>query len=1339
VMQIYRAENGELFQVNKTLQDIERYCSLEYFLHQVTGVDEAAVLAYLSDGRRLRDENLRELAGSADQAIFVFNKHYLDYELEDVLMKLRIEPSMHPFKSDINLGDIDALATAALSHCDFIFHIFSTIQVQHEALRIASTSLDLNVLSISDVFDGFASNARRELEKQAGLLQGLDLDLDAISKIRIHSDFLSPAVRKAVETGEKARTLGDYVSNVKMRQVGDVCAKTHNELSKRFNTAEDTMTRLSTGADDIRASVVNSGLVGEADKCTKRAQEALERITHIKTQLQEPRIDESDLLSEIGKLDMVLRDELRLIVDLKNKSTALCIRALRHISHLNNDLMVLPQILSTLQSDFRAKTNFSHIERLHKMLYAYGATLVEIVRRKEFARFFSQRAQTIAEIMAKLSANERKQRQIYRGEVHGQLPFDAKGMDDAVPAVEMTSTGVGIINYTIERGDLMMLLEEIDKMEQSQNSTDLISQFNVNSLGETRSRLEKLIIRMDSLETTFDKMAEKTSMSWSDHSSCVVSPTDHTDSEFQELVEQFHELQDTKTEQERQFEDDRHHLQTEIDHLHAELLDAQGHAAREGQLITQLEDQLHQEQVRGEEAVQKGRELETREVDLQAEVESQRNMLSDAEAERASQAKIIEELQRDLLKAKSESQENKRLEMEASAKVMQLISEKELLSRTLESVQTRQVELEGELVSSRRDVGDLRKRLSDASDETDRRLRVQVSESDRMLRDVIAEADGDRAVLEHQCFEMTAMIQAAERQLKESKLELDVLNADISGLREELQRTEHELGDMRHMETVLRDELHAADDTISDYRMRLEECEHISKELLRVAASFRDSHCRAFAATQPSSSSSSRSLANLADSTSALIANLKPYVEPPPIDYENISDGLQILSEYEATTSALPDAVAKMASTIRKWQKQCKEYRDRAKGKISFRNFAKGDLALFLPTRNSISKPWAAFNVSFPHYFLQAAGNLAEQLKTREWIVARITSIAEQIVDPRDPSTNPYGLSDGTKFYMLQVEDWTQSTSSRRKSSSSPLARLSSTSPLARPSSRPSSPLVRPSSPSLFRRPSSPLARPASPPPSRRSSPFVSPIHINAQAHPSSPLASQSPFPSTSNPIPSPSPVNPNPSPSPSSAALPLHNPKSRRSSSSSRFSISRSNIFSPGRHPLGGKTGNVKGVATTAVSTGVATVPDVADTAAALSIRSPGIETDIETAVASPLDRRRTLSSVSRSSPLNVPSGDGSSALASLAESLGWKGSTGRRERRESHSGMPSPSRSSPTQRESSRRESHAHSHSRSQTSPHSSPNQRYSPQNPSSIPSSRRGASEILRRFDDILPQER
>jgi hypothetical protein len=56
--------------------------------------------------------------------------------------------------------------------------------------------------------------------------------------------------------------------------------------------------------------------------------------------------------------------------------------------------------------------------------------------------------------------------------------------------------------------------------------------------------------------------------------------------------------------------------------------------------------------------------------------------------------------------------------------------------------------------------------------------------------------------------------------------------------------------------------------------------------------------------------------------------------------------------------------------------------------------------------------------VSFPHYFLQATERLAEQLKTREWIVARITSITERIVN-RDVRLSSFILSTIVLLFIL--------------------------------------------------------------------------------------------------------------------------------------------------------------------------------------------------------------------------------------------------------------------------------------------------------------------------------
>ncbi|KAF9956768.1 oligomeric, coiled-coil, peripheral membrane protein [Mortierella alpina] len=172
---------------------------------------------------------------------------------------------------------------------------------------------------------------------------------------------------------------------------------------------------------------------------------------------------------------------------------------------------------------------------------------------------------------------------------------------------------------------------------------------------------------------------------------------------------------------------------------------------------------------------------------------------------------------------------------------------------------------------------------------------------------------------------------------------------------------------------------------------------------------------------------------------------------------------------------------------LKRWQRECKHLKEKyhrasveAHEKIAFRNFKVDDLTLFLPTRNSISKPWAAFNINFPHYFLNMTPTMSNQLRNREWIVARITSITEAIVDKRlaededengassststavSPS-NPFGLADGVKYYLLDATSWNgyhghghghsksssyHSSSGRESSSSGKLRHHSSTSAL---------------------------------------------------------------------------------------------------------------------------------------------------------------------------------------------------------------------------------------------------------------------------------------------------
>ena len=51
-------------------------------------------------------------------------------------------------------------------------------------------------------------------------------------------------------------------------------------------------------------------------------------------------------------------------------------------------------------------------------------------------------------------ANEKKRRQVYKGEVHGLLPFETRGMDDPVPTIDFSPTGSSDSVYSFERVDV---------------------------------------------------------------------------------------------------------------------------------------------------------------------------------------------------------------------------------------------------------------------------------------------------------------------------------------------------------------------------------------------------------------------------------------------------------------------------------------------------------------------------------------------------------------------------------------------------------------------------------------------------------------------------------------------------------------------------------------------------------------------------------------------------------------------------------------------------------------------------------------------------------------------
>ncbi|KAI0828603.1 hypothetical protein BC628DRAFT_1316368 [Trametes gibbosa] len=1218
MIQLCRAEDGTVVQLDVSLWDLEKLNDLDAFISQKTGVPQQAVWAYLADGRPLRNDNIRDLAGVEDQTIYVFNKTYLSMDLEDVLHDLHYNAELQPPVEDAIASTppfrISQLAGsylhAASIHLEQITRTLDCLHYQQNALRISSGALDLHILALSEGFEALSTLAQRELERQAKLLGGLDADLDIVSRVKVHREFLSASVRKAMEAGDRGRTLGDYVSKGKMEQVANSCMNTHEDLRARFDQVHQAMARLRRGGDEVRHAVTSHSPTEEAEASARRAREIWEKISVINAAPDRPGTSAEAALHDLRQLDTDLRQEVQYIADVKNASTEQCVYTIHRISELNTELVTIPSVMSTLQSSFRAKTSFSHIARLHNMLYAYGATVVEIVRRKEFARFFYQRAQSILEVMAKLSSNERKRRQAHRNDVQGELPFEVKALDDLVPNIDFSPHGNSESPYSLERMDIDDFLQTLDDLEhfslQTQDTAAL------DSIAEARSKLIRLIGKMDALESGFDRIAERSLLSSSRLLSHRRRATED-DQAYADVTTQLQELRQQKMDADAQHEHSRVALEAEMQQLRDSLQVSE--TAR-----GQLERDLHSARAQLESEANARRILDERNTEMTAEAGTRGEELADALAEATEQARIADHLRQKLSQVQEEFEAVKSLEARNAEKVATLLDEQTNTLRRLEEARSRGEDLEAQIQTARAESDVVRQALVEAGKEKDRLLRAQASEHDRLLRDHIAEADGDRAVLEHQFSELRAALENTDRQLKDARAQAEMANADAVGLREELQRVEHELRDARRDERAVREDLRAGQASQSEYEHRLEESERLVAQLLDVALAFRNAHVKALTAVQtmiahPANKNATAS--NLADSihSNGRHAIVPLSGEPLPIDPSDPVGALEALRAFDH--DHFLEAIGKAGSTIRKWQKQCKDYRERAKGKISFRNFAKNDLALFLPTRNSVSKPWAAFNVSFPHYFLQATGRLAEQLKTREWIVARITSITERVVDSKDPSSNPYGLGDGVKYYMLEVEDWTQPPySSKRRESTKKIPvvePLSDTSPQFTPAAEASAPIpigppepeveesfsaTRPPTSRLFprgRASSSPTAGPSSlsrllaqAGPAEQPAASATETDDLSLPRPPTPSENTKPSPETSPtvspPAPPASPTRPSTGSQPQNSHLPAQPSPLRPGSRASRGSTS--SRFSGGRIPFGVSTGAAaKAMPTTAIS----------------------------------------------------------------------------------------------------------------------------------------------------------
>ena len=1139
---------------------------LDQIIHQTTTSPSASASTTVVNTNSSSSTHHAQQQDSPTEAnsheFFVYNREFLYTDPTELAAELAEHAALEPVPSlpDAELSfpptpkSLEALVSWSAEIAGLVASHEHTCRDLLQRITLIARSLQVALANLRDHADNIEKGAKalidefaqKELTRMQTLLQGYERDLRILGMVSIHPRLQSTSAQMAnaaaassststAQNGSsngpstvakpKHRTLGDYISKSKMSAVADACNRVYSELRERIERIETDLSLVRNDTQGL-SEEVESTTPEVADETYQRVVEAEARTRHLGTFIHStcspdaqgwPVADKIDHETfdeivnsshELLLLDEVVREGVQRLTQDRNDILERSLHLLIDISGIQSEFTETGSLLAAVDADLHSNKldGFKHLHRLKNMLWAYGATVVEVVRRREFAKHFLGKSQSLAELMAKLSASEWKRRQFYRSDVSSLLPWEVKGMDDKPPSLEITTPRVSSEGMAeLGLADLEALYELLDQVDLRLREEPDAAEGSGSPIPEVKAALQSLAAALQDLDDEFIHLVNLQLLNQEDDEEASDEDGDESgsdtsirarkrlrrrqrltasqavikDEEVAQLRNELASLKAAKDEAERTLKADNEtrtlSLKTEIETLKRQVETGKSD-------VYKIAAEKREAQIK----------IDTLAADLELERERRLNMVDE-----------VNQLRRDLEQSHRSEAEARQEAMEEADRVAELEAQAHELHVELEEAKSARIDAsnrieallsegssaEGELRTAQARIDELTEQLSNAHAEAAkaREAAAEVEAAkERQIRSYRAEADGDRAILEEKVRALKADLDAKEKLLE--KQATIATRAEQSRIPDreaiELLRGQLRAADVAHEEIVremdrakeLADEAEAARREVEASRQQLLERTRgllARTSLLRKTVRAMPVHTssRQASSSNPASAANNNNAAStsalmsssgaataaqraIAASTGSLsVSELSESQRQAALDaFDAEADGATLETTLEALrafdVSEMYDEVkGKLDSlnvVVRKWQKAWKSANEKAnkanaasKDKIAFKNFQVGDLALFLPTRSSnlAPKPWAAFNISAPHFFLNAKGPLAEQLNTKEWIVARITTINAQVVpaanggktedgDESTADSNPFRLPEGVRFFLLDADTY---------------------------------------------------------------------------------------------------------------------------------------------------------------------------------------------------------------------------------------------------------------------------------------------------------------------------
>ncbi|KAG0211074.1 oligomeric, coiled-coil, peripheral membrane protein [Mortierella sp. NVP41] len=585
-MKLYRAETGKRVVIPQ-LRPNDGLDTLRLAIEKATRVPQGSQILMTSDGLQLKSDMMFEAitsTGKDEYTIMVYNREVLTTDISSSILTLteqaRTEPTILPLTAsqleatttpsrpespsanrawgsrfqrtfEAYVDHVMAYYKAIVAHAGVCERIMEELRMQSLAVQVALTNLDAHSRSVLETFEKFNAFATKELSKQARLLQSFPRDIEALRQIRVHPALLPP--------DSPERYISDFIPTDKLILWAERCREIHEGLLRDGKDLSRSIKEVQEGTVAIRS---NSGInlvqleeamadilqtVEQQSQMRQRTERDETRVKERVSEISRPEgfagsastlealgqlaeVYKSDYISNSRQADEMLREKLGIFISAKRSQTANLISQLMHISKLQSTIASIPPSLANLDDALRKRdADFSQLVYVQRIPIAYGALVVEIVRRREYAKLLLQKSQQLAEVMSRFRQMEQRRRDSFRSEVAKFVPVVVPGLDDVPPFCEINAlhTRDRLPPFTREHvAEFERLVNQLSVGLGGQGSegteshvlgadqsiagaSSISGESNQDALSKLRVTMVKMTAQMDVMGGEFDRILEK--------------------------------------------------------------------------------------------------------------------------------------------------------------------------------------------------------------------------------------------------------------------------------------------------------------------------------------------------------------------------------------------------------------------------------------------------------------------------------------------------------------------------------------------------------------------------------------------------------------------------------------------------------------------------------------------------------------------------------------------------------------------------------------------------------------------------------------------------------------